>query len=186
MDPHAFTLLSIVIRSAIVHTVTYTAMGIVAMNVFRYGSAIRDDPVRTASLRDTNDPLVMAGPLFQPLRGLLFGIVFYLLRDVLFAAHGWLVLWLTLVVIGILGTFAPAESSIEGWIYRRPSPTGFLWGGLLEILSQSLLLAVLTFLWVRNPTAAWLDWTFGVLFVLALAMPALGLLARRVNRPSKA
>ncbi|MEJ2287481.1 MAG: hypothetical protein P8Y02_02355 [Deinococcales bacterium] len=184
MDPHALSLLSIVIRSAIVHTVTYTLAGLAAMNLFRYGGAIRDDPVRKATLRDTTDPRVMAGPLFQPLRGLLFGIAFYLLRDVVFAPDGWLVLWITLVVIGILGTFAPAESSIEGWIYRRPSPSGFLWGGLVEILTQSLLLSVLTFLWVTNPAAAWLDWTFGVLFVLALAMPALGLLAKQAGRAS--
>ena len=186
MEPHALSFLSIVIRSAIVHTVTYTVVGLAAMNLFRYGGAIRDDPVRAATLRETTDPRVMAGPLFQPLRGLLFGIAFYLLRDVLFAANGWLVLWTVLVVIGILGTFAPAESSIEGWIYRRPSPTGFLWGGLLEILTQSLLLSLLTFLWVRNPAATWLAWTFGTLFVLALAMPTLGLLARRAGRASGA
>lgn len=179
MAPTQLGLLAVVLRTLIVHTVTYTAVGIAAMTAFRYTRKIRGDPVREATLRDTDDPLVMAGPLFQPLRGALFGGVFYLLRGSVFAPGGWLVLWLVLVVVGILGTFAPAASSIEGFIYLKPSPTGFLWGGLVEILAQSLLLSVLTFLWVGAPTNVALNWLFGVLFALSLAMPALGLLARR-------
>lgn len=184
MDPHQLGFWAVVIRTAIVHTVSYTVVGIVAMNLFRYGRKIESDPVRDATLRSTDDPVVMAGPLFQPLRGALFGVAFYLLRDVVFAANGWWVLWLVLVIVGILGTFAPAASSLEGLIYLKPSPTGFLWGGLVEILTQSLLLAVLTFLWVTHPGSTLLDWLFGVLVALALAMPALGLLARRSGRLS--
>jgi hypothetical protein len=181
VTPHALGFWSLVVRAMAVHTVTYTLVGMVAFSLFRYGASIREDPVRRASMRPTDDPLVMAGPLFQPLRGALFGVAFYLLRDVVFAPGGWWVLWLTLVIVGILSTFAPAASSIEGLIYLEPSPTGFLWGGLLEILTQSLLLAVVTFLWVRHPLP-WLDWLMGALFVLALAMPAMGLAARRARQ----
>jgi hypothetical protein len=184
MDAHALGLLDIVIRTVAAHTVTYTVVGIAAMNVFRYNRAIRDDPVRRATLRDTSSPWVMAGPLLQPLRGALFGIVFYLLRDTLFAPDGWLVLWIMLVSVGILGTFAPAPSSIEGWIYLEPSAKGPLWGGLVEVLTQSLLLSVVSFLWITHPAAAWLDWVLGILFVLSLAMPALGLAAARGARRS--
>lgn len=181
MTAHTLTLWGVIVRTMIVHTVTYTAVGLAAFSLFRYGPAIRDDPVRRASMRAADHPLVMAGPLFQPLRGALFGVVFYLLRDVVFAPGGWWVLWSTLVVVGILGTFAPAASSIEGLVYLKPAPSGFLWGGLLEILTQSLLLAVLTFLWVRHPLA-WLAWLLGALFVLALLMPVLGLAARGAPR----
>ena len=31
-------------------------------------------------MRRKDDPVLMAGPLFQPIRGVLFGVVFYLLR----------------------------------------------------------------------------------------------------------
>jgi hypothetical protein len=34
-------------------------------------------------MRPMTDPLVIAGPLFQPLRGLVFALVFYPLRDCL-------------------------------------------------------------------------------------------------------
>jgi len=177
VNPHALGFWSVALRAMIVHTVTYTGIGMIAFSLFRYGHAIREDPVRQASMRPTDHPLVMAGPLFQPLRGALFGMAFYLLRDVIFAPGGWWALWLTLVIVGVLSTFAPAASSIEGLIYLKPSPTGFLWGGLLEILTQSLLLAVVTYLWVRHP-AAWASWLLGTLFVLALLMPALGLATR--------
>jgi len=179
VDPHQLGFLNVAIPTVMVHTVTYTVVGIAAMNVFRYTGALRDDPLHRATLRDTSDPRVMAGPLVQPLRGLLFAVVLYLLRGTLFAPGGWLVLWIMLLAVGIFGTFAPASASIEGWIYLRPSPTRTLWGGLAEILTQSFLLSLLTFLWVTHPGVAWLDWVFGVLFVLALALPALGLLARR-------
>ena len=179
MDVHQLGFASIAIPTVLVHTVTYTLVGIVAMNVFRYTGAIRDDPSRRAMLRDTDDPRVMAGPLIQPLRGLLFAVVLYLVRDAAFAPGGWLVMWALFLGVGVFGTFAPASASIEGWIYLRPSPTRALWGGLVEIVTQSALLSVLTFLWVTHPGVGWIPWVFGSLFTLALALPALGLLARR-------
>ncbi len=181
VSPLALGFWTVVVRAMVVHTVTYTLVGMVAFSLFGYGRAIREDPVRRASMRPTDDPLVMAGPLFQPLRGALFGVVFYLLRAVVFAPGGWWALWLTLVVVGIVSTFAPAASSIEGLVYLKPSPSGFLWGGLAEILTQSLLLSVVAFLWLRHPLP-WVSWLLGALFIAALAMPALGLLARRAGR----
>jgi hypothetical protein len=132
-------------------------------------------------MRQTDDPLVQAGVLFQPIRGVLFGLVFYLLRNVLFRQkNGWLITWITLVVVGILSTFAPASGSIEGLIYTRPAFMS-LWGGLVEILSQSFLLSVLIYYWVNHPEKRWLNWVLGILFFIALILPVLGLLARQVS-----
>jgi hypothetical protein len=114
-------------------------------------------------------------------RGLLFGAVFYLLRGAVFAPNGWWVLWIVLVVLGIVGTFAPAPGSIEGWIYLKPSPSGPLWGGLAEVLAQSLLLSFGTFLWVTRGGPGWLTWVLGALFALVCLMPLAGLLARRAG-----
>ena len=180
MSTHDLGFWSVVVRTMMVHTVTYTLVGIAAFSIFRYGAAIGEDPVRRASMRATDDPMVRAGPLFQPLRGALFGMAFFLLRDVVFGPGGWWILWATLIIVGVLATFAPAASSIEGLIYLKPSPSGFLWGGLVEILTQSLLLSVVTFLWVRHP-AVWANWLVGVLFALSLLMPAAGLLSRRAG-----
>jgi hypothetical protein len=71
-----------------------------------------------SGMRQMNDPLVMAGPLFQPLRGLVFATVFYPLRERLFCRRdGWLVMSWILIGVGILSTFSAATGSIEGMIY---------------------------------------------------------------------
>jgi hypothetical protein len=82
-----------------------------------------------------------------------------------------------LPMVGILSTFGTAPGSIEGLIYTKASFTG-LWGGGIEVLLQSLLLSVLTCYWVNHPEKKWLNWVLGILFFLALILPALGLLAR--------
>jgi hypothetical protein len=41
-------------------------------------------------MRPTTDPVVMAGPLFQPIRGSLFGALVLMLRETFFATRcGW-------------------------------------------------------------------------------------------------
>lgn len=65
------------------HTLTYLAAGLVAFSLFDYATGLAD-PTLAALVRQTDDPLVQAGVLFQPIRGLLFGLVFYSLRDSLF------------------------------------------------------------------------------------------------------
>ena len=170
------TIWEIIIKTAMVHTFTYFAVGACAFFLFDY-SARHASPVLSSFMRQSDDPLVRAGPLFQPLRGILFGFIFYLHRDVFFLrSNGWLVMWATLVVIGILSTFAPAPGSIEGFIYTKlkPSKSGLV--GMLEVLTQSLLLSVITYYWVNHPELAWLSWVFGILFAVALILPAIGLL----------
>jgi hypothetical protein len=170
------TLRGLVARAAVVHTVSYFAVGILAFTVFDYTARFSEPGLRDY-MRPTNDPLVMAGVLFQPIRGALFGAVFYLLRDVLFRRRGWWVTWVTLVVIGIVSTFGPAPGSIEGVIYTKV-PIGVLWGGLAEVLVQSLLLSTLLFHWVHHPERRWLGGLFVVLFVVALGLPGLGLISQ--------
>ena len=47
----------------------------------------------SAVVRPVTDPLVMAGPLFQPIRDIVFALAFYPIGSVVFARpYGWLVL----------------------------------------------------------------------------------------------
>jgi hypothetical protein len=173
-------LFSIAIRAASVHTVTYFLVGFAAFTLFHYQATLVDP---SNNFRPATDPLVRAGVLFQPIRRLSFGMVFYLLRSVLFQqSTGWLITWVMLVAVGIFSTFAPAGGSIEGFIYFKPT-SGHNWGGLAEILTQSLLLSVLTYVWVNHPNSLWMNWVFGILFGIALLLPALGLLGSR-SRPA--
>ncbi|MCB9159513.1 MAG: hypothetical protein H6644_06605 [Caldilineaceae bacterium] len=167
------SLRSIVVKTVVVHTVTYFVAGIVAFTLFDYATRFAD-PRLSGLMRPTDAPIVAAGPALQVVRGLMFGVVFYLLRDPLFTRpRGWLTLWIMLVVVGIFSTFGPAPGSVEGLIYTT-LPVGGQLGGLIEVLAQALLLAVVLFYWVNHPEKRWLSWVLGGFFALVLTFSALG------------
>jgi hypothetical protein len=173
---------AVVVKTMVAHTVSYFLIGMAAFWGFDYARKFAEPGVRSL-MRPTNEPLVMAGPLFQPIRGLLFGLVFYLLREPLFGARrGWLVLWFVLVAVGILGTFGPAPGSVEGMVYTT-LPLHFHLESLPEIVAQALALAALLCYWVNHPGKKWLTWVLGVAFAAALFLPTLGLLATQMPAP---
>jgi hypothetical protein len=134
-------------------------------------------------MRPTSDPLVAAGPAIQVLRGILFGVVFYVLRDTAFARpRGWLNLWLVLVIVGVLSPFGAAPSSIEGVIYTF-LPLWLHIAGLPEVVLQAGLLAFLTYYWVKHPEKRWLGWLMCILFALMLVLATLGVLAALGSLP---
>jgi hypothetical protein len=169
------TLLGVILRTVVAHTVTYIIMGLLASTILDYAGFFAGSSLKVM-MRQTSDPVVMAGPLFQPIRGVLFGIVFYLLREPFFGKkRGWLVMWLTLVILGILGTFGPTPGSLEGMLYTI-FPLGVHLRGLPEVLLQSLFLSLLLFYWVNHPEKRWLNWVLGIMFFVLMAFPILGLL----------
>ena len=169
------TIVEVILKTMVTHTVTYFIMGLIASTVLEYGRLYAETSLNLL-MRQTSERLVMAGPLFQPIRGALFGVVFFLLRDTLFGRkNGWLVMWITLVVIGILSPFGPSPGSIEGMIYTT-LPMELHLTGLPEVLLQALILAALLFYWVNHPQKKWLNWVMGIVFVLMLLLPTLGLL----------
>src|SRR6266508_4833197 len=100
-----FSFSSIAVKTTLIHTVTYFVIGLLSFLFLDY-SARYADPTVAVALRQTDHPLVMAGPLFQLLRGILFGIAFYALRDLIFPKRGgWLTLWLVLLIVGIFSPF---------------------------------------------------------------------------------
>jgi len=167
--------LSLAVKTIIVHTVTYFICGLFAYFILDYEASFRDPQVRVL-MRQTDEPIVMAGPLFQPIRGLLFALAFYPLRTVLFGRKdGWLVMWSLLITVGILSTFGPSPGSIEGMIYTI-FPIRLQILGMGEVLAQSLLLSVILCHWVNHPDKAWLKWLLGVAFFFVMLLPTLGLL----------
>ena len=178
-----YSFASITLKTAIIHTVTYFLAGLLAFTFFDY-SAKYADPHIASLMRQTSDSLVAAGPLFQILRGILFGLVFYTLRDTVFARkNGWLTLWLVLGIVGIISPFGPSPSSIEGMVYTV-LPMWFHFVGLPEVILQSFLLAFLTYYWVNHPDKKWLGWMFGSIFTLVIIMSILGILSAQGMLPS--
>ncbi|RYE10348.1 MAG: hypothetical protein EOP22_04695 [Hyphomicrobiales bacterium] len=165
---------SIIVRTGIVHTATYFVVGLTAFYAFNYTAEFSQGSL-SAIMRPTSDPWVAAGPLFQPLRGLLFGFVLYLLRDSIFTRpRGWLVAWATLAIVGILNTFGPVPGSIEGAIYLNLPFASQFGPGLIEVFVQSLLLAAGSWAWVRNPRNA-CSWGFSIIAALAILAALAGI-----------
>ena len=169
------TFFNLTIKTIIVHTVSYFVMGLLAFVFLDYTSLFSDPNFRNL-MRATNDPLVAAGPLFQPIRGFLFALVFYSLRGTFFGTkNGWLTMWLVLVVVGIFSAFGPTPGSIEGMIYTT-IPLKLQLTGLPEVVLQALLLSFILCYWVKNPEKRWLTWTLGGIFILVILFSILGIM----------
>lgn len=175
MTTKPLTLFALTLKTVVMHTLTYFLMGILAATFLNYAERFAR-PELICWMRPTTDPLVMAGVLFQPLRGLVFALVFFSLRQQLFTKPiGGLLLWWLLVALGILGTFGPAPGSIEGLVYTVIPWTDQVLGWL-EVIPQTILLALGLWLWVNYPNKRWLNWGLGVAFGIVMLLPILGLL----------
>ncbi len=178
MNVKKFTLFGFSGKSLVVHTITYFLSGLAAANLFHY-EGLFAIPSMAGFMRPYNDVWVMVGPLFQPLRGILFALAFYPLRESLFnRKHGWLVLWGLLVILGILSTYGPTPGSIEGVLYTQVP----LWAhlrGLPEVLLQSLAYSFLLYYWVNHPEKRWISPVLVTAFLILMSFPILGLLLGR-------
>jgi hypothetical protein len=173
--PESPRLSVLIAKSIVAHTVTYFVAGILAYTLNDYETAYSKPPL-SYFMRPTSDRWVMAGPLLQPIRGVIFALAFYPLRGVLFGRpRGWLILWWLLLALGVLSTFGPAPGSVEGLIYTTIPPLAQILG-LWEVVLQSLLLSVVLVYWVNHPRTRWLNWTLGFAFLVVMALPVLGLL----------
>jgi hypothetical protein len=168
----------IIVATVVTHTVTYFIMGALAFAAFDYPHLYAETSFRYI-MRQTTEPLVMAGPLFQPLRGLIFGIAFFLLRDSLFGQEkGWLRMWAVLVCLSIVGTFGPTPASVEGMIYTT-LPLRLHVIALPEVLIQAFFLSFIVCYWVSHPGNRWLRGVMGAACCLVLVLSAVGLLLPR-------
>ena len=174
------TFRALVVKTIVTHTVTYFVFGVLAMFVFDYARLFAETDLRFL-MRPTTDPVVMAGPLLQPIRGLLFGALLFMLRKTFFATQwGWLRLWLVLVVFGILGAPGPVPGSLEGMIYTK-IPLWVHLKGLPEVVLQTLVFSRVLCHWVDHPEKRRLSWCLGVVVVVVCLMPVLALLAARAG-----
>lgn len=178
MKDNQITLFGLTLKSIVSHTLTYFLVGLVASVVFNY-SADFARPELSRYMKQIGDPIIALGPALQPLRGIVFALAFYPLREILFRRrNGWLIIWWLLVALGILSPFGPVSGSVEGAIYTTlPILDQFFSGGMLEILTQSFLFSALLYYWVNHPEKRWLNWLLGILFALVVLMSLMGYLA---------
>ena len=102
------------VAAIVVHTVTYFAVGVLAYLLLDYAE-LYAQPALAGLMRPTDDAMVMAGPLFQPVRGFVFALVLYPVRDaVLRRPRGWLVLW------GLYKLFLSSPEAVLRDLYGQP------------------------------------------------------------------
>src|SRR5512136_2701373 len=159
----------ITIKTIMTHSVTYFLIGWLAYTFFSHVS-LPDGGGSYPVIRPVSDPIVMAGTALQVIRGILFGIVFYLLREPLFGKkNAGLLIWIILVVFGILGTFGPASGSLEGMIFTYRPLLGHLYS-LPEILLQSLFLSLILCFWFTHPQKNWFTWFMGIAYTFIITI----------------
>ncbi|MFC1936289.1 hypothetical protein ACFLYP_01335 [Chloroflexota bacterium] len=175
MESQTLTFRELSIKTIVTHTASYFIMGLIAVTFLGYSDRFAT-PAFSSWMRSVDDPIVMTGPLFQPIRGLVFAMVFFPLREVFFQRkNGWLVMFWMLVGIGIINPFAPPPGSIEGLIYTK-IPLYDQLIGLLEVVPQAFLLSFVLFYWIENPEKRWISWVMWALFVIIIVLMILGIL----------
>ena len=126
-----------VIKVMIYHVVTYIICGMIFSHLFNY-KELFEYGIMKYYMRPADSVLSMVGPIFQIIRGLLFGAVLLILREkILTEKNSFLKLYALMVILGIYNTPGPAPGSIEGIIYSQV-PWKFIICGSPEILMQTL------------------------------------------------
>jgi hypothetical protein len=171
-------IIELVLKTIVVHTTTYFFVGVPLFFIFNYSEGFIA-PELACWMRPTDDPLVRAGLLFQPIRGLIFALAFFPIREILFGKkNGWLIMWWLLSALGILSTFGPAPGSIEGIVYTI-LPLSI--STYLEVTLQSFALSGILFLWINNSNKRWLTWIMSTIFVLLLLATVMGIFSSNIT-----
>jgi hypothetical protein len=137
------------IKVMLLHTLTYMVFGLLARSVMHYDQ-VWQLPIMADLYRPMDSGWVLAGPILQPLRGLLYAAGLWVFRPYLHQIrYGWLAIWSVFVLFAILGTPAAAPGSMEGVIYTR-LPMLVHVVGIPELYGQTLLFSVLLYTWDRG------------------------------------
>jgi len=143
------TFLKFTLKVIVVHTVTYTIAGIISSNANDYETLFQA-PIINNFMRSFDEPILMFGPLLQPIRAILYAIVLFPFRNFLHQQrNGWLLLWSLFLGLAIFGTCGAAPGSIEGVIYTK-LPFSFHLVGLPEITLQTLVFSIWLIYWDKR------------------------------------
>ena len=168
-------------RVTLVHFLSYSLVGALffalGLNVIVFYESNPDPAMQGYQeiFRATDSVLVTAGPLFNIIRGLLFGLVLYPFRDTLITRKwGWAYLWALFLVLALFSTIGPGPGSIEGLIYTHVPLRHHLltpWEGVLQTLAFSVVL-----IWWEKSTSKRLSLILVLISIMLLAGIVMGII----------
>jgi hypothetical protein len=159
------------------HMVSYFVFGLIFSKLFNYKDAYTTS-LLSSLMRPVSEPIVAAGPMLQIIRGLLFTLILWPLKEYIFdKKQGWLKLWLIFIGFAILGTVGPTPGSIEGLIYTK-LPFVYQILGLPEVLLQTLTFSLGLYFWYKRPKKAY-NVTMGIFCGLIVLMSLAGVFLRK-------
>lgn len=162
-------------KAIILHTLTYFICGMIFSNLFNY-LALFEMPIIRDFMRGYDSPMILLGPLLQPFRGIIFALGIWPLREVLIdRKYGWLILWNTIILLGIISTPSAAPASIEGMIYSK-LPLWYHVIGYPELLIQTFLFSFSLIKWEKGQLPKMLPWLFTILTGIIISVLVLGIL----------
>ena len=136
-------------RFTVVHVVTYFAIELVFATLLVYPEYFAS--VYGDLLRPFDDPLVMAAPILQLIRGPVLALPFFLFRRVILEGRwGWLKLFFALWILTAIASIVPAFYNIEGIIYLKAIPLQLRLVTLPSITLQMLTFSWLFYTWERR------------------------------------
>lgn len=136
------------IRVILIHFLTYTVFGLVMSNLLNYEELFQREIIRDFML--PIDSHTLLGVAVQPIRGFLFALALWPLRELFIEKkRGWLIVWSLFLVFGILSTTGAAPSSIEGALYSK-LPLWYHLIGLPEISLQTLTFSYILVYWEKR------------------------------------
>ncbi len=128
-------------KVTIAHFVTYLICGLIFSTLFNYDELFQLGNVKYF-MRDAYGISSLIGPIFQILRGAMFGAILLLIKDSFMnKPWAWLKLWIIIAGLGIICTPGPTPASIEGIIYSQ-LPLEFHLKVAPELLVQTLLFSI--------------------------------------------
>jgi len=144
-------------------------------NIFDYEKLFQMDII-SDFMRSFDSPFIILGPLFQPIRGLIFALAIWPIRKIIIETkYGWLILWNIIVLIGIVSTPSAAPASIEGMIYSK-LPNWYHFIGYPELLLQTITYSFFLIKWEKKELNKIVTSSFLVLTIFIFLILILGYL----------
>ena len=158
------------------HTITYFLFGLLALVLFNYKELYNTVPLSYLML-PVNSKIIAAGPMLQIIRGIIISLILLPFKTIIFdEKNGWIKLWILLIGLSIISTYAPAPGSFEGMIFTK-IPIIMQIKGLPEVFAQSLLFSIIVYKWNKTENIVWYIISI-VLVILVILVSLAGILLK--------